>query len=528
MAQKTEVEIGVRDKASAELKGISGAFERMRVSVETNSRGINKLDNALRGMGAQAASLPGPLGRVADALADFAPGGLTGAAYLAGIGAMVMIGKSYYDSAEKSKKITQDLAKAIADLNGTSQQFQLNSLLNELKDLEEKSNSAWRAFWLGSDGQFFGFGESNAQANARITTDILKSTTDAARKAASADEALFDAQQERALVRAEQLGRQLEEKVKQTGIRVQRAQAALTVARQTGADQSTITQLEANVVKALTAQQQAQNDLGKAEAKRTEDAKKLAEERVKAAQKEAERVIAFNKRIQDALFEVQMKQFEDLKSARDQARQVISDLITNDVNRLTDAVNAGLEKDNEAAKKATENAENRMKTIEPIIFGISDGFDKMVEGIFTGENAFKAFGQGARNAIAGILKALGQQNLVEGLSSLGKGFAAAANPLTAFSAPGFFKSAAQHFAAAAAAGVAARAVGGAGAGGIGANGGAFNNSQLGRSNFSTTQPLTIVVQGGLLDMSNPDTQRSFVSAMETVSNRRVKISTVGM
>ena len=41
MAQKTEVEIGVRDKASAELKGISGAFERMRVSVETISRGIN-------------------------------------------------------------------------------------------------------------------------------------------------------------------------------------------------------------------------------------------------------------------------------------------------------------------------------------------------------------------------------------------------------------------------------------------------------------------------------------------------------
>ena len=52
MAQKTEVEIGVRDKATTELRGIQGAFEKMRISVETNNKGINKLDNALRGMGA--------------------------------------------------------------------------------------------------------------------------------------------------------------------------------------------------------------------------------------------------------------------------------------------------------------------------------------------------------------------------------------------------------------------------------------------------------------------------------------------
>jgi len=112
---------------------------------------------------------------------------------------------------------------------------------------------------------------------------------------------------------------------------------------------------------------------------------------------------------------------------------------------------------------------------------------------------------------------------------LGEGFFAAANPFTAASAPGYFASAAKFFAGAALAGAGSRAVsgGGAGAGGIGANGGAFNNSQLGRNNFSTQQPLTIVIQGGLLDMSNPDTQRSFVGALETVSNRRIKLSTVG-
>lgn len=521
MAQKTEVEIGVRDKATTELRGIQGAFEKMRISVETNNKGINKLDNALRGMGAQAASLPGPLGRVADALADFAPGGLVGAAYLAGFGAMIMIGKSYFDSAEKSKKITQDLAKAIADLNNTSQQFQLKQLLNELDSLKEKSESSWRTFWLGSDGRLFGFGESNAQANARVVTEILKSTTDAARNAAQADQQLFDAQQDRALANAEGLGRALEEKVKQAGERLKRAQAALTVARQTGADEAVIIQRQAAVEQAYAEQTRARKALLD---KQTAD-----EERNRQQQRAEERLTTdLLKKELNARFRIQMKYYEDLADARQFSRELI---INEDIgNKLkvnlgdVDKTILGIE---EAAKKAQTAADERMKSIEPIVYGISDGFDTMIDGLLSGENAFKSFGQGARSAISGILKALAQQNLVEGLGALGKAFAAAANPLTAPSAGGFFKSAAQHFAAAAAAGVGARAVGGAGGGGIGANGGAFNNSQLGRNNFNQQQPLTIVVQGGLLDMSNPDTQRSFVGALETISNRRVKFNMVG-
>lgn len=522
MAQKTEVEIGVRDKATTELRGIQGAFEKMRVSVETNNKGINKLDNALRGMGAQAASLPGPLGRVADALADFAPGGLVGAAYLAGFGAMIMIGKSYFDSAEKSKKITQDLAKAIADLNNTSQQFQLKQLLNELDSLKEKSESSWRTFWLGSDGRLFGFGESNAQASARIVTEILKSTTDAARNAAQADQQLFDAQQDRALANAEGLGRALEEKVKQAAERLKRAQAALTVARQTGADETVIIQRQAAVEQAYAEQTRARKALLD---KQTAD-----EEKSRQQQRAEERLTTeLLKKELDARFRIQMKYYEDLANARQLSREFIGGDIGNTIKTELDTVDKTILGIEEAAKKAQTSADERMKSIEPIVYGISDGFDTMIDGLMSGENAFKSFGQGARSAISGILKALAQQNLVEGLGALGKAFAAAANPLTAPSAPGFFKSAAQHFAAAAAAGVGARAVGGAGGGGIGANGGAFNNSQLGRNSFNNQQqPLTIVIQGGLLDMSNPDTQRSFVGALETVTNRRIKVNTMGI
>jgi len=520
MAAKTEVEIGVRDKASAELNGIRGAFERMRVSVETNSKGINKLDGALRGMGAQAASLPGPLGRVADALADFAPGGLAGAAYLAGFGAIIMITKSYFDAAEKTKEINEKLADSIAKIQGNADQVKLDRLRQELRLLGEESESGWRKFWLGSDGRLFGFGLSLQDRQNQIQTDINNIGNTISTGLENAQARLRGSQANLRMQEAEIGGRGAEERVRQAETALVVAQNALGVAQKERKTQEEITKLQADVTDAETARVSAIAALRK---KINDDENKQYELRRKQQTDEFNYEIQLAVKASQRKYELFIKELEDLMAAREQSRKVVNDLIANDINKLTAAVTAGIEQDNEAAKKATESAEERMKTIEPIVYGIADGFDSMIDGIMSGDNAFKAFGQGARKSIAGILQALGRQNLVEGLGALGKAFAAAANPLTAPSAPGFFKSAAQHFAASAAAGIASRAVGGAGAGGIGANGGAFNNSQLGQNNFTTQQPLTIVVQGGLLDMSNPETQRSFVSAMETVSNRRVRM-----
>lgn len=524
MAQKTEVEIGVRDKATGELNGIRGAFEKFRVSVETNNKGINKLDNALRGMGAQAASLPGPLGRVADALADFAPGGLAGAAYLAGFGSMILITKSYFDAAERTKKINEELAQTIADIEGKGKQFRLSQLHEELRKLGEESESGWKKFWYGSDGRLFGFGLSWDDQRNQLETEIKKTADVIARELDAAQQRVRDTAGDVSLARAEARGMGLQERVRQTETALVVAQNALAVAEKERKTQADIANLKANVNVAEAAHIRAIAALRDAENKKTEQA---LNDQIAKQKKRAEALAKIEKETLDELFAINMKYYEDLADARQLSRQFISEDIGNQLKVNLGDVDKTILGIEEAAKKAQTAADERMKSIEPIVYGISDGFDTMIDGLLSGENAFKSFGQGARSAISGILKALAQQNLVEGLGALGKAFAAAANPLTAPSAPGFFKSAAQHFAAAAAAGVGARAVGGAGGGGIGANGGAFNNSQLGRNNFNTQQPLTIVVQGGLLDMSNPDTQRSFVGALETISNRRVKFNMVG-
>jgi hypothetical protein len=498
MAQKTEVEIGVRDKATTELKGIAGAFEKMRVSVETNNKGINKLDNAFRGLGAQAASLPGPLGRVADALADFAPGGLAGGAALAGLGLIAIAINNHIKNQEKIKeeqdkvsdsakeqylayvKLTGGVELYNAELNKTEAIIARNDIkkfTDQLVELEKKIRADATAIAL--------FNNDMGAAGGRVMTQsTLENALAQARRGNLAEylQALRGLQQ---------------------------ANTAFANAT------SNQTELENNQAK-----------------KRRDNANRaLAEEEKlnRARRARAEALARIEKETLDELFAINMKYYEDLANARQFSRQFISEDIGNQLKVNLGDVDKTILGIEEAAKKAQTAADERMKSIEPIVYGISDGFDTMIDGLMSGENAFKSFGQGARSAISGILKALAQQNLVEGLGALGKAFAAAANPLTAPSAPGFFKSAAQHFAAAAAAGVGARAVGGAGGGGIGANGGAFNNSQLGRNSFNNQQqPLTIVIQGGLLDMSNPDTQRSFVGALETVTNRRIKVNTMGI
>ena len=178
-----------------------------------------------------------------------------------------------------------------------------------------------------------------------------------------------------------------------------------------------------------------------------------------------------------------------------------------------------------AAESVQEGA--LFNTVQIGVNALADAFSAMGAALAAGKDGLKAFGQAAKQAIGQSLQILGREQLVKGLSNLASGFAAAAlGPIGGKSSKDFFKAAGLNFAAASLAGVAGGAMGGSsGAGGVG--GGGFSNSQLGRNTFST-QPTTIIVQGGsLLDMSNPDTQRTFIGALETVSNRRIKFNMAG-
>jgi hypothetical protein len=536
--QTSEIFISAKDAASKVVNGISGAFEKMRISVETNNRGINKLDNALRGMGAQAASLPGPLGRVADALADFAPGGLAGGAALAGLAAVAL---AFNRNKERQKELLEsgrDLATAL-----------------------EQQRLAYIKSAQGVD----------AYNDALLRSNITLAQT--AVQQATADLVKYEQEQRKAIDSRVRGLQQLNKVVAVGG----GEGAGRTPVEQVNAEAVAISVRNRNLAesnKLLTALAEANARLSEAIAARNQTEIEKAKRSQEAAAKAiVDAEAARKKALQESITEYQqlfnlnaaglpltIQQQDILTSKIDEYRNAINDVTLSLEERQTalNAINqleSVIEKkrnDIAAAQKAREDEQKRrdkeqedarkkrfddaIKEQEQYLNNIStyttaaaDAFNLMFSVIGQGGDAFKNLGRGFAQLISGLARSKVAENIAYAVENLGKAFGniaignlpgAAANKAAA----------ASHFKAAALWGVLSgvgAAAGGAGAAG-GGTGGAFNNSQLGRNNFSTQQPLTIVVQGGLLDMSNPDTQRSFVSAMETVSNRRVKISTVGM
>lgn len=462
---------GVQRGAAAATKAVEG--------LGSSGAGLNKLDNAFKGLGEQALQLPGPLGRIADALLDFAPGGLVGAGVIAGLGSIAL-------AFSAAKKAQEDGEKAVGDLTKSLLDYEV-ALIRVAKGEEAAAK--------------------------RKLEGALALATEEAKKAREELNKLTTTQ----LNSFQLIGRNIQDFFAKFGVGPRSVEAIADV-------QKRLVDADKAIVESQEGLRQLDKDITQ---ERIDNANKRAE----AAKKEAERVIAFNKRIQDALFATQMKQLENLAAARQQARGFVAEDIAADIRKNLPDINATITGIENAAKKAQEIAAERLMNVEPFIMGAVSGLELMTQAIMQGENAFKSFGIGARAAITDILRALARQNIVEGLSSLGKGFAAAANPLTAISAGGFFKSAAQHFAAAAAAGVGAAAIGAGGAGGGAGRGGSFgvggvgfNQSQLGGI-AGEQGTLFITIQGGsVLDMSNPETAKAFARALQTATNRRIVFS----
>jgi hypothetical protein len=100
----------------------------------------------------------------------------------------------------------------------------------------------------------------------------------------------------------------------------------------------------------------------------------------------------------------------------------------------------------------------------------SDMFVSLGRGMAAAAYNAIFFSDSLKEATANIIRGLGEQAAVESLMQTAKGFAALANPFTAFQAPGFFKSAAIFAGAATIAGATSAAMG-AGGGGGGSMGG---------------------------------------------------------
>jgi hypothetical protein len=138
----------------------------------------------------------------------------------------------------------------------------------------------------------------------------------------------------------------------------------------------------------------------------------------------------------------------------------------------------------------------------------------------TSQQAGQAFKVAMLQAIAAVVRAMGQMALVEAGENIAK---AIANPLQA----GHFLAAAAKFAGVAAlafavAGGLGGAAANAGRGGGGGGAGSLSGQSAQETTGAATRPdATIVINGGLLDVSDPRQADALAAALETLSGRRV-------
>lgn len=579
MAQTTELIIQGRDNASKPIDGVAGALSRMKVAVETNRGAQNKLEGALKNTAASAAGLQGNIGRLAQSLLAFGPGGLVGGAVTAGIAAIIFAFKQKKEQQEQAIASSASLATALENqrlayikltegveaYNKALIQSNLGAAKTALDTAnanivlheQEMRQRAERRAAISETPAGFAGEAGGAATRGRQAITVEEALSQIRKEGKEKSKALLEAsttagtalinlqqQQNAAAQAAAAASRKAEvqgEKDKAAEIIKLRTETktefdrlfelstanGVQLSEQSSARLAELEQQYRNILNDTTANLEdrivALKAIETVEKNQADERKRMFDER----KTEFDKLLALS----NAEVQLSEENKARLIELEQQYRNTLNDTnasladrvvalqalatITSEQQKKQDAA------DKEAKNKAGEQAQER----EELISRMSTGLEVMAVALVQGENAFQAFGRAAREAIVGELRNLAKKLKVQGLESLAKGYLAAANPLTAAQAPALFKSAATFFAGAAAAGVGASSLAaGGGGGGFGGRGGGFstfNNSQLGRNNFNTQQPLTVVIQGGLLDMSNPETQRSFVGALETVTNRRV-------
>lgn len=542
----TEAELRV--KAGADTTGLQKGMSDGKKSVQdfanASSIGIRKLENTFQDMGIQALGVTGPVARLGDALLEFVPGGAVGAGVIGGIGAMILALKHFVDEQKKVKEATADLAIKITDQN-----------ISYIK-LTEGIDAATKAQ--------LNFNIAIAQGKIKeATADLAKLEEDMRRRAAA-----------RSTMSAVGPGFAGE------------AGGAATRGRQAITQEEALAQIrKSNALNQLSAMDRlvaANKELLDAQSELRNFEQRTAADAAKARQDAADDAIKKAKEAQDAVEKAQRAaydRFTDLFKLSNQGyslsipQQQELTLLTGTYNNLLNDTNATLEqrmyaldaigqiqKANEERekkaeeerkkreeekkkreqeiedkmKKASDDEMSRQEKIRSYYEAASDAIQVMLSAIGEGGRALTNIGTGLLNISAGLFKSKAAENIAFALEN----FAKAAGYLAVGNLPGAAiarKAAGTHLLAAAKFSVLAGAAS-AGSGAIGANnpgaagnGGGFSNSIVGRNTFFPKETVTIIVQGGsLLDMSNPDTQRSFVGALETVTNRRANFRLAGV
>jgi hypothetical protein len=152
------------------------------------------------------------------------------------------------------------------------------------------------------------------------------------------------------------------------------------------------------------------------------------------------------------------------------------------------------------------------------IMDVGSAYEDMVSAIVSGQgDLMKKGAAAALGFVRQVASALGDEQIAKGVADLAEG-TWPPNPV-AWAAAG------KHFAAAALFKTLAGVSGGLGAragGGSGGGGGSFGRT-AGVEGAANRGGGTIVIQGGLLDLSNPDQERQFSDAVEQIADRRITV-----
>jgi hypothetical protein len=163
---------------------------------------------------------------------------------------------------------------------------------------------------------------------------------------------------------------------------------------------------------------------------------------------------------------------------------------------------------------------DHIKETQAAIESMSGAFLSLFENIGKGANVFQTFAQYAKKALADLAASEAKHFLGLAAGNAAKGLEAAADPLTAAAAPGFFAAAAEDVVAAGLLGALGGAISG---GGASSGGGSTSQSSLNNNanavNSGTTS--TIIIQGGILDMSDPRQASALATAIGDLTSQRI-------
>lgn len=142
-------------KVAQDMQRTTQAITQAQVATRTfNSAGpgVMKLQNAFGNLAAAAAGVPGPVGRVAQALGQFSVGGPITVMVLAGIAAITLAWRKFREEGEAAKKLMEELRSKEAQFGADALRARLRTVEIEREQLLYKQMGSGQRLGTNADG----------------------------------------------------------------------------------------------------------------------------------------------------------------------------------------------------------------------------------------------------------------------------------------------------------------------------------------------------------------------------------------